>query len=120
MIRLTLGFISAALWLPLLLIIISGKYGEFWFGVVSFLTVPLTVFVAVPLYIALHKKIRIGLVACITIGFTIGFIGVLLFFFMTHYQAAINWAPSLIVIGTLSGFIFWLVGIYRNEKINNA
>lgn len=56
--RLVLGILAVALWLPFLAYIIdSTYYGEFWAFAIAFYTIPLTIFVAFPTFHLVRKRI---------------------------------------------------------------
>lgn len=110
-----MGFLAAALWLPLVLFFISGEYGGFWFAMVAYFTIPLTGCVAVPLFPVFNRRSNVGIVACLLFGFAIGLVGVLLFRLITNQQAMLGWALSLVLSGVLSGFVFWVAGVWKNE-----
>ena len=61
-----------------------------------------TVVLAVPTYLVLRRRRRIGLIHCILSGLVIG---------------AVCGAAMGVVIGLLSGVLFWLIGIWRNDDI---
>jgi len=116
MTRLILGFFTAALWLPLLAYILdSTYYGEFWAFAIAFYTVPLTIFVALPAYFLVRK--RISFLLCVGMGCVIGVIGAFIFFLVTNPLAAMNWAPGLISAGIMSSIVFWVIAIWKNKKL---
>ena len=115
MFRLVLAFMVAALWLPLLAVAVSPSFVESMAALVAALTVPLTLFVAVPTYWFFRR--RVGLLACMTAGAAIGAIGCLLFWAATNTLAALNWAPLLLGAGLVSSLLFWFVGLWRNERL---
>jgi len=118
MVRLILGFTAAALWLPVLLYFAAGDYAEFWFAMTALFTVPLTVFVALPLYYFCRGRITFG--RCLLAGFGIGVLGAVAFLVTTHPQAALNWSPGLIGAGVLSSIIFWAVAIWQNAALKGV
>ena len=113
--RFLLGLVAAALWLPLLLLATSGRYGMFWFVMVSPFTILLTL-VAAP--IAFLFRRNLSLLVCVVAGVVAGGIGVLLFWLATNPLAAGNWAPLLVVAGLLSGLVFWAVGVRGNHLLD--
>jgi hypothetical protein len=118
MVRIVLGFIAAALWLPVLELVageISGGYGRFWFGMTAMFTVPLTVLVAVPLFYVWRRRITFW--RCVFAGLVIGIIGAGLFLLTTNPLAALNWSPLLIVVGVLSSLVFWAIAVWRNPTL---
>ena len=84
-------------------------------GLVAALTVPLTLFVAVPTYWFFRE--HVGLLACMIVGVGIGAIGCLLFWAATNTLAALNWAPLLLGAGLVSSVLFWFVALWRNEGL---
>jgi hypothetical protein len=118
MLRLILGFAAAALWLPILSYATSGIYGGFWFGMIAFYTIPLTVLVATPLYYFNRKRVTFWL--CVIAGVAVGVLGALLFLVMTNPLAALNWSPLLIGSGLLSSIVFWVVGVWKNGNLTAA
>jgi hypothetical protein len=114
--RLILAFIVAAFWAPLLSTLTSESYFRVQaFILVALFTVPLTLFVAVPLYCVVRKKIALRL--CTLFGIGIGSIGALLFLLMTNLEAFLKFAPLHILTGLISSLLFWLVGIWRNQNL---
>ena len=118
MVRLILGFAAAGLWLPVLLYFAAGEYAEFWFVMTALFTIPLTVFVAVPLYYFWRAHITFG--RCLLAGFGIGVVGTLAFLAMTHPEAALNGSPALIGAGVLSSVIFWAIAIWQNGALKGT
>lgn len=118
MIRLAIGFICAALWLPTVSFIISGVYGKFWFTMTAGFTVPLTIFVGIPLYFLMRKKIN--LLVCAVGGVAIGVIGSLVFMSITNYLAFLKWFLVFISMGFVSSIIFWVVGVRNNTLISSS
>ena len=118
MVRIVVGFLAAALWLPLLSLATSGPYGAFWFGMTAMFTVPLTLLVAVPLFYMWRRRITFWL--CLVAGLAIGIIGAALFLLVTNPLAARNWAPLLIVAGVLSSVVFWATAVWRNSTLTNS
>ena len=118
MTRLVFGFAVAALWLPVLLYFTAGDYSQFWFVMTATFTVPLTLFVAVPLYYFWRR--RITLWRCVLAGVVIGILGALAFLAVTHAQAALNWSPALIGSGLVTSIIFWLVAIWNNRALEES
>ena len=120
MFRISLGFLAAASWLPLLLYFTSDEFGDFWSVMVAYFTVPLTVFIAVPLFIVFSRRSNVGAAACLIFGFAVGLVGVLLFWLMTNQQAMLRWAVALVLSGVLSGFVFWIAGVWKNEFLRKS
>jgi hypothetical protein len=112
MIRLILGFVVAALWLPILAMAVSPAFSMA--GLIAAFTIPLTLFVAVPSY--WHFRKSVGLKICLLNGVVIGILGILLFWVITNRLAAINWAPLLIATSVISSLLFWLIGLWKNER----
>lgn len=117
MIRLILGFISAAFVVPVSLYFASGTYRAFWLFMVASFIVPLTLFVAAPLYYLARKRITFWL--CIFCGGLVGILGSLVFLLSTNKLAAQNWVLSFVFIGLFSSAIFWFVGIWRNYSLTH-
>jgi hypothetical protein len=115
MLRLVLGFVVAALWLPAYAYVLSRSLVESGAVLVAMFTVPLTLFVAAPLYWALRE--RVGFLACICAGLCVGAIGCLLFWLSTNTLAALNWSPLLLAAGLVSSFLFWVVALWGNKYL---
>ena len=113
MTRVILGFAVAALWLPVLSYLTGGVYAEFWFVMTAAFTVPMTLFVAVPLYYRWRQ--RVSFVRCLLAGLVIGVIGAVAFLTMTNRQAALNWSPGVVGAGVVSSIIFWVIAIWKNQ-----
>lgn len=113
MTRVILGFAVAALWLPVLSYLTGGVYAEFWFVMTAAFTVPMTLFVAVPLYYRWRQ--RVSFVRCLLAGVVIGVIGAVAFLAMTNPQAALNWSPGVVGAGVVSSIIFWVIAIWKNQ-----
>jgi putative effector of murein hydrolase len=118
MTRVVLGFAVAALWLPVLLYFTAGDYGAFWLFMTASFTVPLTLFVAVPLYYFWRRRITFW--RCILAGFAIGAIGALAFLAMTHPEAALNWSPGLIGSGVVTSLVFWFIAVWKNGDLGRS
>ncbi len=113
--RLVAGFIAGALWMPAFAYFADREYGMVMTVMIAIFTVPLTLFVAAPLYYLFRNKI--GLWTCMAFGVVIGLIGAGIFGATTHYEAFVRWAPLLVGAGWLSSMIFWFVGIWRNPNL---
>lgn len=113
MIRVVLGFVVAALWLPAVLYFTDRTYGQFLFVMSAIFTVPLVLFVAVPLYYVWRRRITFG--RCLASGFVIGALGALAFLAMTNPQAAFNWSPGLISAGAVTSIIFWAIAVWKRD-----
>ena len=96
----------------------SGIYGQFWSGMIALYTIPLTIFVAAPLYYFNRKRVTFWL--CVIAGVAIGVVGSLLFLVTTNPLAALNWSPLLIGSGLLSSIVFWVVGVWKNGNLTAA
>ena len=83
---------------------------------ITMFTAPLTLFVAVPLFYLTRKRVTFW--RCVLGGLAVGAVGALLFLLTTNVLAARNWSPFLIAAGPLSSLIFWLVGVWKNEWLN--
>jgi hypothetical protein len=118
MLRVVLGFAVAALWLPVVLYFTAGDYHAFWFVMTASFTVPLTLFVAVPVYYFWRR--RITFFRCLSAGFVIGTLGALVFLAMTNPQAALNWSPGLIGSGILTSIMFWVIAIWNNGALGGS
>jgi hypothetical protein len=115
MLRIGIGLLAAALWLPLLAYATGERFAFFWFGMIAMFTIPLTLFVALPLVLLLRR--HLSFVRCIAAGFGIGLLAVALEWSLSHWQAALNLGPLLIGAGVLSSLVFWLVGVWRNSRL---
>lgn len=115
MARLILGFLAAALWLPVLMYVTAGGHGEFWFVMIASFTVPLTLFVAAPLYYFSRRRVTFW--ACIKVGIALGIVGSLTFLLAIDPHTARIWAPSLLLAGFISSVVFWFVGIWKNGRL---
>jgi len=115
MARLILGFLAAALWLPVLMYVTAGGHGELWFVMVASFTVPLTLFVAAPLYYFSRRRVTFW--ACIMVGIALGIVGSLTFLVAIDPHTARMWAPSLLLAGFISSVVFWFVGIWKNGRL---
>jgi len=116
--RLIAGFIAAAGWFPLLIL---SRPGLTWPGalLVLFYTLPLTL-VAAPLVYLLRR--RLSLVVCGGFGVLFGLLVAIGELWGTNPLAAPHGRVILQVgwfglIGLLSGALFWLVGVYRNDRL---
>jgi hypothetical protein len=115
MVRLILGFIVAALWLPALAYLTSRTVVGSLAGLIALFTVSLTLVFAVPLYVWLRRRVTFWL--CALAGLSVGAIGCVVDWLVTNTLAAINWSPLLLVIGLASGLLFWVVAIWGNNAL---
>ena len=83
-------------------------------SMVSSFTVPLTLLVAVPLYLRIRGQV--SFLQCLGAGLVAGLIGVALFYLGTNPLAALNWGVSLVLAGLLSSVVFWLVAVWKNDQ----
>jgi len=114
--RLIGGLIVAALWLPVLLYVISrGWEKTFSFLIVAYYTVPLTLLVATPLMYFMRKHLTLG--RCLLVGFLLGALGALTFWSPYSLKAMWNWGPLLVAAGVMSSLLFWIVGVWRNSDL---
>jgi hypothetical protein len=116
--RIILGFVAAALWLPLLELLagaVTGGYGRFWFFMTAIFTVPLTILLAVPLFCLWRRRITFW--RCVFAGLAIGIVGAVIFLVTTNPLAALNSSPLLIVAGVLSSLVFWVIAVWRNAAL---
>jgi hypothetical protein len=114
--RLIGGLLVAALWLPSLLYFVSrGWEKEFSSFIVAYYTVPLTLVVAGPLVYILRKKLTLA--RCLTVDLLLGVLGALTFWSPYSLKAMLNWGPLLMVVGVVSSFLFWVVGVWRNRDL---
>lgn len=121
MTRIVLGFIAAAMWLPLLQLIageVAGGYGRFWFGMTAMFMVPLTVLFAVPLFYLWRRRITFW--RCVFAGLATGIVGAVIFLLTTNPLAALNWSPLLIVVGVLSSLVLWVVAVLKNRALTDG
>jgi uncharacterized membrane protein YeiH len=116
MLRLFLGFVVAAVWLPVSLLLYSpAGQGELPAVLVAMLAVPLTVFAAAPLYWVLRR--RVNLIVCICSGAIVGVFGCLLFWLGTNWLATVNTSPAILITALVSSLIFWAVAIWNNKRL---
>lgn len=117
--RLFLGFCCAALSMPTfvyLVGIVKGGSAHIAFIMTALFTMPLTFFVAVPLYF--FARSQITFLRCILFGATIGLFGALIDYYWTrNFLAAKNIAPIMIGFGIVSSAVFWIVGIWKNNNL---
>ena len=119
MLRVVLGFLVAALWLPVFTYLQAPTPAdEFFARAPLVLTVPLTLFVAVPMFLMLKQ--HASFLVCVLSGAVVGAIGALLFMLVTHWEAGINWAPALVGCGVISSVLFWVVAIWRSDVGHHA
>ena len=111
-VRLVLGIIAEALWLPILAYVTLGRLGEGYFVILAMFTVPLTLFVAVPFYL-LTKKYFTFLVS-IYFGLAIGALVALVYYLNTDPINGVNMAPIFLLLGLISSVLFWIVAIWKN------
>lgn len=117
--RVILGLIVAALWLPVLLYVLSrGWEKTFSFLIVTLYTVPVTVLIATPLVYFLRRKLTLG--RCLTAGFVLGTLGALTFWSPYSPKAMFNWGPLLMAVGVVSSLLFWVTGVWRNRDLNKV
>ena len=109
--RVVLGFVVAALWLPAIGLFMDW-YSGVWARASTLLSVPLTVFVAVPIYLVVRK--RISFLICAFAGVGIGALGALPWALDGNTRAAMNLAPILMVVGFISSILFWLIAVWKN------
>lgn len=96
--------------------IVKGGSADLAFIMTALFTIPLTLFIAVPLYFFVRSQITLW--RCILFGATIGLIGALVDYYWTgNFLAAINMAPVMIGFGVASSAVFWIVGIWKNNNL---
>jgi hypothetical protein len=117
MVRVILGFVAAALWLPLLFLLVEGGnyYGRVWFSMVAAFTIPLTLFAAVPLFYFWRSRITFW--RCLLAGVGLGLVGAAAFLLMTNPTAAANWFLGMVGAGVLSSMIFWFIAVWNNGAL---
>ena len=115
MLRIFVGFLVAALWLPLIGLL-SGSYeGQFFAGTAAVFTVPLTIGFALPIYgFFYYSKVAPAWWVCMAIGACIGCVGAIALGTMSNKLAGWNAVPGFILIGVVSAVIFWAIGIRKN------
>lgn len=117
--RVVFGFLVAALWLPVVTYLRAPTPGEEFFARAPLvLTVPLTLFVAVPVFLVLKQ--RASFLVCVLAGAVVGAVGAILFLLVTNWEAGINWAAALVGCGVISSVLFWLVAIWRSDAGHHA
>ena len=110
------GLVVAALWLPLLLYIVSKSWEkQFSLLIVGFYTVPLTLLIAGPFVYFLRRKLTLA--RCLITGALLGTLGALTFWSPYSLTAMFNWGPLLVVVGIISSFLFWVVGVWGNRDL---
>jgi hypothetical protein len=117
-IRLIAGFIVAVGWLPLVQLL---QPGITWPGALLFLIamIPFAVLAAPLVYFMRH---RISPFLCVAFGMLFGLLGAVVFMWGTSPLAAplgqlsfrVAWYGA---IGSISGALFWLAGVYRNDRL---
>jgi hypothetical protein len=118
MFRLILGLAVAALWFPLLTLTFAPAPAKLAAILSAGLTVPLTAVIAGPLVYALRRRLTLS--ASTLSGAAIGALGVI------AYGAGTRWAIDLtlmlvfVAVGSISGVLFWVVGVYRNAAMRPA
>jgi hypothetical protein len=110
--RVVLGFVVAALWLPSLSLLIEDWYSAWWVGMVLAWTGPLTIFVAVPLYLLVRKRISFRL--CAGAGLCVGLLGAVPWVLENNPKAALNFAPVMMAVGLVSSILFWIIAVWKN------
>ena len=118
MIRLIAGFLAAVGWLPLLQLL---QPGITWPGALLFLiaTIPFIILAAPMVYL---MRRRLSLFLCVAFGMLFGLLGAVVFMWGTSPLAAplgqltfrVAW---YVAIGSISGALFWLAGVYRNDRL---
>jgi hypothetical protein len=116
--RLVAGFLAAASWLPLLILM---RPGLTWPGaaLVLMYALPLTVLAAPVVYLL---RRRLSFILCGAFGILFGLVGAVGLLWGTNPLAAPRVQVLLQVgwfglIGLISGALFWLVGVYRNDRL---
>ena len=118
MARLIVGFVVAALWLPALTFALSEAYWNmFWAGAVGAFTVPLTLLVALPLFLILRRRYWLRFWHYAIFGLSVGVVGAAVFWLTTNGLAALNWLPVFLIAGLVSSVVFWVVGVWRNNYV---
>ena len=118
MTRLIVGFVVAALWLPALAFALSESYWNvFWASAVGAFTVPVTLLVALPLFVILRRRYRLRFWHYAIYGLSIGAVGAAAFSLTTNGLAALNWLPVFLIAGLVSSMAFWVVGVWRNDYV---
>ena len=117
--RVILGLIVAALWLPVLLYVFSrGWEKTFSFFIVALYTVTVTVLIATPLVYFLRRKLTLG--RCLATGFVLGTLGALTFWSPYSPKAMFNWGPLLMAVGVISSLLFWVTGVWGNRDLHKV
>ena len=116
MVRIIVGFVSAALVMPLIGYIFGGKYNYFWFSMILYFSLFSVLIFGVPLFY-LNRKF-INLKKCLIFGAVIGSVASLVLintgtnFFI--YLALFNFC------GILSSFVFWVVAVRNNANLTKS
>jgi hypothetical protein len=118
--RLIAGFLAAAIWLPLLILL---QRGLTWPGAVLVLlyATPMTL-LAAPIVYLLRR--RLSLVLCGIFGTLFGLVGAIGLMGTNPLAAPRELAMLRLgrfgLIGLISGALFWVVGVYRNDRLTIA
>ncbi|NII10026.1 hypothetical protein [Oleiagrimonas sp. C23AA] len=115
MYRIVCGFVVAALWLPVVQWLVVDGYNGFWFACVAAGTLGVSVIFGVPLFLALRRHLGAG--CCLLAGMGLAAVGVLVFGLATNMAAAMRWGGVFLIVGLISGALFWLVAVWHNPRV---
>ncbi len=114
MVRLILGFVSAAMWLPVYLYFTTGAERQWTFVLTCAFTVPLTAFVAAPAFYFVRR--HVDLLLCTAFGAFIGALCSIMFVnTFADMQSAVDKILMFMAIGLFSSLLFWAIGVWGNR-----
>lgn len=117
MLRILIGFLVAALWLPLLGLLGFSWEGTFFAGAAALFTVPLTFGFALPIHLLFqYVKVLPSWWACMTIGAVAGAVGALTFGGLSNSLSGWVTLPGFALVGVVSALIFWVIAIRKNSS----
>ena len=120
MLKILLGFISAALWFPIAVFIFTQYVSHSNEGVTAFLfSLSITgpaVLMSMPIFYLIQHHKPIHLVDCLLAGLVIPILILIGFGTVTNFAIATPLAPLCIGVGLISSIIFWFVGVRQKTS----
>ena len=116
MIRIAFAFVGIALLYPAVAFSTGGKYDVGGFAAVASFTVPATLIFGFPIFLLFRKR---GWLCCphiVSASAGIGFICAIPFA-LASVNLFMLTSIAFTIIGAIHGFLFWLLGVWRNDGI---